>query len=466
MQDAVRSGIGGELHQMSAINKDIEIPPLSRSLSHAKPVKSIKSLRYLRILQQDKLKEKASSTTSSGNSSYDFYNMASVGGEKKRFPGNMTQVMLKELKPSWTNFLEQYGSGERNLSVVERPMCFNGLGFMAPPDYRHEAKRTFEARCALESKVWKRPNKDLQEAAKILLRQYNLLSMTISVVDRSTQHVMFCINQNIPELPRNVSIDSHSILSSQFFGILDALKDWRFAFNPVVFGPPFIRFYTAVPLIVNGSPIGAVSVYDSSTRDAIPKGLIKKLGKIAHEISLRLTQTHEATAAPPSAWPSSLEAAGSMSARFETIAEDLSILKSYGMESKAASLKKLNCNDTISKAHAISKRIIRCEDVRAAFSYACKELCDQLKFDFAYIAEVRVSNKYFVPKINLAGYPSGVRCSSVKNIHQLLGKKINTNIQTRVLGAHNMPNCEFELDQYVHRSALNSSYGVSFCGEK
>lgn len=464
MQDTLNSQ-EAELREIPSVTQSVKAPTPD-SISSAEDLqhsKSFKSLRSLRALQKDKLWKKSGSFSSVESSTFvdnDSDNASNTSRDlrKRLFPSNMPVVMLKELQPSWTNFLEQYGSGESNLSVVEQPVCFHGLGFMAPPDYKHEAKRIYQARRAMESKIWKKKNSDLQEAAKQIIRLYGVESLTITIVDRTIQYVVFGINPKIPDLPRNVSIDGHAILSKQCFLTLDALKDWRFAYNPTVFGPPFVRFYAGVAIQVNDSPIGVVSVMDSKDRETVPHGLIKILSKFAQKVSARLASAQEATGDLTSAWPPQKEV--------DSIEEELKSLQTNGIGSKIQALKKLNCNETLAKSHAISQKIVEFKDVRSAFSFACGDVCSHSNLDFAYIVEIRITNSYYVPKKEMVRYANGVYCNEIEDLDELLGKKVESKIKTRILGSHNLPTDDLELDEPVHRSALNSTYGVSFLGEK
>lgn len=44
----------------------------------------------------------------------------------------------------------------------------------------------------------------------------------------------------------------------------------RFAGHPLVAGPPHIRFYAGVPLLLNGLPVGILCVNDLQPRTLLP----------------------------------------------------------------------------------------------------------------------------------------------------------------------------------------------------
>src|SRR6187551_2932965 len=65
----------------------------------------------------------------------------------------------------------------------------------------------------------------------------------ISLVDENRQWFKSRVGTSLKETSRDVSFCAHAILQNGLFVIPDATKDPRFKNNPIVTGPPKIRFY-------------------------------------------------------------------------------------------------------------------------------------------------------------------------------------------------------------------------------
>jgi PAS domain S-box-containing protein len=88
-----------------------------------------------------------------------------------------------------------------------------------------------------------------------------------SLVDAERQWFKSALGLNATEMPRDVSFLGDTILQDQTMIIPDAAADPRFADNPLVIGPPFIRFYAGVPLTSSmGYRIGAFGIIDTVPR--------------------------------------------------------------------------------------------------------------------------------------------------------------------------------------------------------
>lgn len=89
----------------------------------------------------------------------------------------------------------------------------------------------------------------------------------ISLVDRDRQWFKSNFGIGCTETPRDVSFCGHTILERDTLVVTDALKDARFRDNPMVIGPPWVRFYAgAVLRLPYGPTVGALCVMDTRPR--------------------------------------------------------------------------------------------------------------------------------------------------------------------------------------------------------
>ncbi|MFW5824540.1 MAG: EAL domain-containing protein, partial [Marinobacter sp.] len=89
----------------------------------------------------------------------------------------------------------------------------------------------------------------------------------ITLVDRDRQWFKSRLGWNRTECPRDISFCGHAINQNSTLVIPDALKDPRFAGNPLVTGDPYIRFYAgAVVRGPGGHALGTLCVLDHQPR--------------------------------------------------------------------------------------------------------------------------------------------------------------------------------------------------------
>ena len=103
----------------------------------------------------------------------------------------------------------------------------------------------------------------------------------ISLVDENRQWFKSCLGFTATETPRDAAFCAHVILKREPLFIPDALRDVRFADNPLVTGEPGIRFYAGFPVFHNnGSCLGTLCLVDIRPRQ-FPEAMIRMFADLA-----------------------------------------------------------------------------------------------------------------------------------------------------------------------------------------
>lgn len=117
-------------------------------------------------------------------------------------------------------------------------------------------------------------------------RYFNVPISLICLVDVDRQWFKSRQGLSATETERNISFCGHAIQTDELFIIESADTDPRFHDNPLVTGPPYIRFYAACPLRApNGQRVGTLCLIDDKPRKFPAKDaqLLKELGLLVEQ---------------------------------------------------------------------------------------------------------------------------------------------------------------------------------------
>lgn len=181
-------------------------------------------------------------------------------------------------------FFENYSKGKWNLSTIPCPECLYKTTFLRAPEAFNEVKRLKTVERYMDLPHWDRKTR-FNLLLKKMIMLFGCRGACISVVNSRFQVVKYQIGLGFSECSRQVSLDAHAILSSMFFMVLDASKDWRTLANPLVKGVPNIKFYLGVPLMgENKEVIGVLSIFDPFPRQNVEEATIMIMKKMASEV--------------------------------------------------------------------------------------------------------------------------------------------------------------------------------------
>lgn len=115
------------------------------------------------------------------------------------------------------------------------------------------------------------PESDFDNIVRLAASIVGTQTAAISFIDDVRQWFKARCGLQAQETPISVSFCSHTIETEALFVIKDAQQDPRFAKNPLVTGPPHIRFYAGMRILsADGTPIASLCVIDPKPR---PGGL-------------------------------------------------------------------------------------------------------------------------------------------------------------------------------------------------
>ncbi|MCG6168969.1 response regulator [Leptospira sp. FAT2] len=135
--------------------------------------------------------------------------------------------------------------------------------FLPVPDNENERLKSLDSYQIVDTA----PEEKFDSLTQIAAFICNSSTALISLIDVNRQWFKAKVGMTDSETPRSFSFCQYAILQDDIFEIEDAKQDARFKNNPLVLGPPFIRFYAGAPLKTpDGFNIGTLCVLDQNPK--------------------------------------------------------------------------------------------------------------------------------------------------------------------------------------------------------
>lgn len=138
------------------------------------------------------------------------------------------------------------------------------------------------------------PEERFDRFTRLAARLFDVPISLVSLVDANRQWFKSRHGLEVCETSREVSFCGHAILGDNVMVVEDALKDQRFADNPLVTGEPGIRFYAGYPLASpDGHNVGTLCIIDRAPREmsADEIGLLTELGRAIEQEMVAMSCT-------------------------------------------------------------------------------------------------------------------------------------------------------------------------------
>jgi PAS domain S-box-containing protein len=162
---------------------------------------------------------------------------------------------------------------------------------MQPPSIPQNEQLRIAALCNLE--ILDTPSEErFDRLTRIAKQHFDVPIALVSLVDHDRQWFKSRQGLEATETPRNISFCGHAILHSDIFYIPNTLEDPRFADNPLVTGPPDIRFYAGAPLYSeNHQRLGTLCIIDNKPRE-FSQAQLATLRDLADAVGAELRQVN------------------------------------------------------------------------------------------------------------------------------------------------------------------------------
>ena len=125
------------------------------------------------------------------------------------------------------------------------------------------------------------PDENFDRIVRLCRQIFDVEIATVSMVDEDRQWFKAVEGLGVCEIDRDAAFCNHTILGDAIFEVPDALADPQFATNPLVTGPPGIRYYAGAPIRFDDFALGALCLIDPSPRPPMGQRQREILGGLA-----------------------------------------------------------------------------------------------------------------------------------------------------------------------------------------
>lgn len=397
---------------------------------------------------------------------------STVSSTKSGWKLNTATGTFGALDQTWHDWIEMYQKGTQNLSNIARPVCFNGYGHMSPPESINEKERLKAVSSLIDRREIVKQRDWFDSMLRPIMAQHRLSCACISIIDANCQYVCFQtgLGSEIKIISRKLSIDGHTLLSKDYFALLDASSDWRTQFNPLVHGPPFLKFYAGVPLLSrsNGRAVGVLSMFDPYLRTQVPRGLIQALQFAAEKIMEHIEVIADLPR-PRVDWPATCDTKDSPADLESQTDTPLTVDGDSGVPDFCLTHTKpglASCfqplgGQVVLQPYQVFESLLKCRSFRQAFVKACHITAKTLGLDVVYVVEIRARSRYLVDEQAFAEFKNAHHEDEGAAFERLPKRLVKKQVQIRKVGS-NSGVYEPALEKKVLLSALSSKFGLKY----
>lgn len=113
------------------------------------------------------------------------------------------------------------------------------------------------------------PDPRFDEITQKVVQRFRVAISTVSIIDKDREWYKSCQGPlTVTQSDRATSFCGHALFAEVFMVVEDTHLDPRFADNPSVVGPPFVRFYAGAVLREHATrePVGVLCMKDTKPR--------------------------------------------------------------------------------------------------------------------------------------------------------------------------------------------------------